>query len=436
MKVSIAAKRIVILLMTMALAVALVACSGAAGTPGPAGPPGEQGPPGTPAEPSGEPGEPPIIDSPVAIIDTAPHIFRFNDAEDGTYDKSEKSVDVRPFFHPSTGLEYTVGGASDAKKYLTIGGPMDGMLTVMFMKEDKAYMNHTFNVKAMSPTNMTSKTKPIHVRRNRAPMMGGRSELGEPDATDSTGYVWVTGEEKVIKAMEAEGGSNGGTDDAATDVIYIGFGVADDASNDNDKWDNSYFVDDPMNKLKFMPADMTSKQRTMLMVTGGDTVTLVGKGTTLIDSTDDATDNATEQSFLVKLIAEDDGMMATEDPKGVFWVRIDTPPKPKGELGLLVLTLGDPDTESRTYLDVGDHFMDDRDIGSLTFSVSSDNENVAVGMITAESDTADEDNLMITAKNRGMATITLTAKEPMGAATADSAMSAQSAVQTIMVEVK
>ena len=34
MKVSIAAKRVVILLMTMALAVALVACQGAAGMPG------------------------------------------------------------------------------------------------------------------------------------------------------------------------------------------------------------------------------------------------------------------------------------------------------------------------------------------------------------------------------------------------------------------
>ena len=417
--------------MTMALAVAMVACSAAAGTPGPPGPAGPTGPTG---EPPGEPGETPIIDSSVTAINTAPYIFRFNDAEDGTYDKSEMSVDVRPFFHPSTGVDYTAEGASDAKKYLTIGGPTDGMLTVMFMKEDEAYMNHMFTVKAMSPTNKTSATKSIHVRRNQAPMMGGRSSPAEPDDAAIAGFVWVTGEEKVIKAMEAEGGSNGATDDTASDVIYIGFGVSDDGTNDNDKFDNSYFVDDPMNKLQFMPADMTSKQRKMLTVTSGEKVTLVGKGTTYITTDEDP---PTEQSFLVKLIAKDDGDLSTEDPKGVFWVRIDTPPKPEGELGLIVLTLGDEMKESRTLLDVGDHFMDDRDSNNLEFSVSSDNKKVAVGMITADGDSDSvEDNLKIVAKNRGMATIALTAKEPKGTAIATSAMMGQSAVQTIMVEVR
>ena len=80
---------------------------------------------------------------------------------------------------------------------------------------------------------------------------------------------------------------------------------------------------------------------------------------------------------------------------------------------------------------------DDRDSNNLEFSVSSDNKKVAVGMITADGDSDSvEDNLKIVAKNRGMATIALTAKEPKGTAIATSAMMGQSAVQTIMVEVR
>ena len=51
MKVAITAKRVVILMMTMALAVALVACSGAVGKPGEPGGTGPAGPPGEPPEP-------------------------------------------------------------------------------------------------------------------------------------------------------------------------------------------------------------------------------------------------------------------------------------------------------------------------------------------------------------------------------------------------
>ena len=62
-------KKIMFLLMTMALAVAMVACSGAAGTPGPAGPPGKDAPtpdpttpttPTTPTEPAGPTGAAPV----------------------------------------------------------------------------------------------------------------------------------------------------------------------------------------------------------------------------------------------------------------------------------------------------------------------------------------------------------------------------------------
>ena len=57
MKVTIAAKRVVILLMTMALAVAMVACQGAVGQTGDKGPKGDKGDKGDPGT-SGPPGEP------------------------------------------------------------------------------------------------------------------------------------------------------------------------------------------------------------------------------------------------------------------------------------------------------------------------------------------------------------------------------------------
>ena len=61
-------KRIALLMMTMALAVALVACQGAAGTPGPAGPPGPPGDPAptTPTDPT-TPTEPTVTNAPPTV---------------------------------------------------------------------------------------------------------------------------------------------------------------------------------------------------------------------------------------------------------------------------------------------------------------------------------------------------------------------------------
>ena len=213
MKVAITAKRVVILMMTMALAVALVACSGAAGTPGPAGPPGEQGPSGTPAETPDptDPTDPQPGDSPVKTI-TASRVLRFNNMANGDPDKMPQTVDVSTFFHPKTGLTYMVEVPAAAKKYFSANIPEDtSILTVEQMEADSTYMNYMFTVKAMSP-NETFDKSTIYVRRNQPPMIVKMSGTDDPpDDPRGAIPIWVTGSEMDIKAMQVSARAAGAT---------------------------------------------------------------------------------------------------------------------------------------------------------------------------------------------------------------------------------
>ena len=85
MKVSITAKRAVILFMTMALAVAMVACSGAVGK---TGEPGDQGPPGPP----GEPPEPVNL-APIARATAFEPMMLREDGDAGTRNVAANFVD-------------------------------------------------------------------------------------------------------------------------------------------------------------------------------------------------------------------------------------------------------------------------------------------------------------------------------------------------------
>lgn len=97
MKVAITAKKVVMLLMAIALAVAMVACTGAA--TGPEGPQGEQGPPG-PAAPTPEPADPaePTTPEPAGPTGAAPmvstpfeHVYL---ALEGTHNPGSKVIDL------------------------------------------------------------------------------------------------------------------------------------------------------------------------------------------------------------------------------------------------------------------------------------------------------------------------------------------------------
>ena len=106
-------KRITLLLMTMALAVAMVACQGAVGPQGDQGPKGEKGDPGTPGTP-GEPGEPAI--PPLTGRDGEVLLDSLNAGNDED-EATEYQVDLvaAGYFHGGVGpYEFEITGATDS----------------------------------------------------------------------------------------------------------------------------------------------------------------------------------------------------------------------------------------------------------------------------------------------------------------------------------
>jgi hypothetical protein len=441
-------KKIAFLVMTMALAVAMVACSGAAGTPGPAGPPGEQGAPGTPAEPGDPTTEPQPGDSPVDTIKDM-YTFRFNDPADGGYDKEPQMMDVSQFFHPKTGLKYMPDGLSaNAKKYFDVQlSEEDGMLTVTPMKADTTYMNHMFKVKAVSP-NGTSDESTISVRRNQPPRSGGLIDAK---------LIWVTSAEKEIKEEKAEGGVEmPAAVTARGEVIYIALDgkklTGSAVPLDRVASDNAHFLDDPGNTLSFESAPMLPSLREKLMVTGG-------KGKIVLQGMKSTWDTGTtaDVRIPVKLSAKDDGELSlSADPVEVFSVAVDTAPEKVGAIGFKSIELGvGADTVSLTIvINVTSYFMDDRAPKErLEYSAQSDNtdavvvsgnpdnkKDISLGTVTGTEASGDAVlALKVDVKGRGMATITVKAKEPVAAANPgaeNGANKGQEIVQEFVVEVK
>ena len=431
-----------LLLMTMALAVALVACGSGPGSTGPAGPQGEQGPPGTT-----DPTDPQLGDSPVKTITTA-HTLRFKDAADSTYDKASQTVDVSAFFHPATGLEYMVEGLSSAMaELLDVQVTEDGMLTVMFKKADAGYSNHMFTVKATAD-NKTSDTSTISVRRNRPPMVVKMSDGADTSGSLPRGVilVWVKSAEMEIKKLQVPARpTTGANANVALSETYIYTAIG-GAKNMMD----AFFSDDPGNTLTFEPAPMTFSDAEKLTVMGGEgKITLMGLKST-----------AAGAPIMVKLTARDDGGLdLRDDPAIVFEVMVDTAPEKKSSIGLKVLNLGAANTEKRTFPeDLNDYFEDDRSDLLAFYAWSSDPSVVTVygnsensmktgeGAIVVKDDdgdtTADTTQITLVAKGRGTAIITVKAVEAptstpdgfeLGARDVDKY--GQSAEQTFMVEV-
>ena len=450
MKVAITAKRVVILMMTMALAGAMVACSGAAGTPGPAGPPGEQGPSGTPAETPDptDPTDPQPGDSPVKTI-TASRVLRFNNMANGDPDKMPQTVDVSTFFYPKTGLTYMVEVPAAAKKYFSANIPEDtSILTVEQMEADSTYMNYMFTVKAMSP-NETFDKSTIYVRRNQPPMIVRMSgDDTPPDDPRGAIPIWVTGSEMDIKAMQVSARA-AGADALSGMYIYTAIGAADNKMD-------AFFSDDAGNKLTFEPAPLTFSDAEKLSIIGAtEKITLMGKKTTAYDTTpnDDDNTNDDDMAITVKLSATDDGGLALmDDPADVFMVKVDTPPMKKGGISLMVLKLGSDATEMRMVSgDLRSYFMEDRSPLDLTAWSSDSTVAVVYGnmdnsktKLVMDADPADGTQLKIIAKGRGSATIMVKAMEnPEDASDPPTpaelfmmgAGKEQSVEQTIMVEV-
>ena len=127
-------KLVTLVLMIGALAVAMVACSGAAGTTGPAGPPGEQGPPGETPDPT----TPPTTDppDPTPSPGAAPEVtMMFLDVYlslDGNGDKNRSFTLREHFADIDSLLKYTVA-SSDAA--IATAAVTDGVLKVTAIKD-------------------------------------------------------------------------------------------------------------------------------------------------------------------------------------------------------------------------------------------------------------------------------------------------------------
>ena len=148
--------------MTMALAVALVACSGAVGKPGPAGPKGDPSEPTTtPTDPGTTPGGPVPVHMIKGIDD-----FIFSDAEGKKMIEEPVSVPLAEYFYPLTNVMYAIDPSMHDEVDSSV--TEDGMLKVM-LKSGAKYDNHMFKVKASN--DISSVAIPFEVRRNRAPMV-------------------------------------------------------------------------------------------------------------------------------------------------------------------------------------------------------------------------------------------------------------------------
>ena len=357
----------------MALAVAMVACSGAAGTPGPAGPPGESGAPGTPAEP-GDPTTTPGGPVPVQVIKATATIV-FNDDDKGKASTASEDVMLAEYFYPSTGLEFMFDG--DPPKMVN-ASIMDGVLTVG-IKSDADHMTHMVKVKASNE--IDSETITFNVRRNRRPMIAMHAADADSDAVAKTHiYIWVGSKAKELKIVDLAKDATCIADEMDCIPISLmwGHAVLGNAGEFHED-QRAFFYDDAGNSLNLVPEALSTTNRGMLDVMGGDMVTLMGLGSTwkLADTSSPmATD---EKSIVVDFTAQDDnGLSSLNTP--VLKVMVDTAPSRKGAIGTRVIKASGDDAARQVKVsDVGAYFKDDR-LGknSLTYYAWSSDPDVVL----------------------------------------------------------
>ena len=441
MKVAITAKRVVILMMTMALAVAMVACSAAAGKPGPAGPKGDTGEPGEDApvitpEPGTTPGGPVPVQMIRGIDD-----FIFSDAE-GKMIEEPMSVPLAEHFYPPTNVMYAV----DPSMHDEVGASVteDGMLKVM-LKSGAKYDNHMFKVKASN--DISSVAIPFEVRRNRAPMVPMYKDA-PADATAvvraAISVVWVgTTKSKELKIGPV------GADCMIADCIPIylkGKPMEVVVVADATAHTRAFFNDDPGNELKLYSERLSATDGDKLDVMGGSKVTLMGKK---------STGNVADESgdIMVYFRAMDDDGLESADRVHVFNVRVDEAPKVVGEIGTRLIRLTGTQTQTLNVREVivtgtAGYFSDPDALGTgaaaLTFEAKSDNPSVALIDMDGEGNETTlvgknefkaiiGSDLRIVGIDEGEAMITIKAKE--GAKTGDEASTVDSQSTTLMFKV-
>ena len=355
-----------ILVMTMALAVAMVACSGAVGTKGEPGPAGPAGPAGT-TDPTDDPTDPPttVEPGPVQKV-TGIDDLVFNDSVDGTMDAMSQSVNIADHFYPA-GLDYSYAPTDSKLVDVTLA---DGILTVM-LKSGAMYQNNKITAKATDGT--SSMPIDFHARRNRPPLkniglvvgLGDDATIMERPVIGGVITVWVGTMEPLELTIDPDGTIGPKEGDIP---VKIGEYDADVTTAIN--VDDAYFLDDDGNTLSLMPEPLGTADAKKLTVTGGSKVTLVGMKSTLADEIE------------VKFTAMDDKGLSSAFESHVLNVKIDAAPTKVGAIGTRVIKASG-DGRNAMITDVRKYFEDDRDDennagNNLTYYAWSDNPMYAL----------------------------------------------------------
>ena len=354
----------------MALAVAMVACSGAVGTKGEPGPAGPAGPAGT-TDPTDDPTDPPttVEPGPVQIV-TGIDDLVFNDSVDGTMDAMSQSVNIADHFYPA-GLDYSYAPTDSDLVDVTLA---DGTLTVM-LKSGAMYQNTGITAKATDGT--SSQPIDFHARRNRPPLKSTML-VTHPDnvimgRTVTLGVieVWVGTMEPLELTIDPDGTG----DDTKKGDIPVKIGAYDTDVPAEIGAVDAYFLDDDGNTLSLMPESLGTADAKKLTVTGGSKVTLVGMKST----------QAEEELWIpVEFTAMDDNGLSSASEYHVLNVKIDAAPTKVGAIGTRVIKASDADPRTAMITDVRKYFADDRDGqdagDNLTYYAWSDNPMYALVM--------------------------------------------------------
>ena len=224
-------KKIAFLVMTMALAVAMVACSGAAGTPGPAGPPGKDAPAPDPTTPTT-----PTTPTPTEPTGAAPEVTKmFPDIYltlAGSAGDKDRSFTLREHFADIDSLLKYTAASSDAM--IATAAVTDGVLKVTAIKDGSA----TITVTAADDEGLTTAVDDFSVtvaKTNAAPTTHG---LSITDATALQKRLYYRDGARthnnitVVSNAGAATGAVAVTDSILTDDFKVVVG-ADDAGVDD-----------------------------------------------------------------------------------------------------------------------------------------------------------------------------------------------------------
>ena len=435
-------KKIAFLVMTMALAVAMVACSAAAGKPGEPGPAGPAGPPAETPDPTDTPtptGEPgPVL----KLKDISPLVF--NDTDSGV-STTPQTVMLADYFYP-TDVVFDLVELSSTVGKMVNANVENGVLTVMLTK-DATVTSVTLEV--MASNEISSIKVPVKVRRNQPPMVakyGGPPVVGR----DELAVIWVgtqkSKELKVARCLDPNADPTPTAIDANCIPVYIG--SMPPASTESNVVLQVFFQDDVDNKLELVVDAMSTSDKTILMVEGGSMVTLMGKKST--DTDDVVGTRATgEPGIMVDFRAKDDNGLESSDTH-VLTVKVDEAPKTKGAIGTHVIKASGHGTgreRTVTIADVRSYFTDDRQTETeLTYYAWTDNEMYA--LVDGNEDNKKDDDgpslddsntlvpLVINAVNPGETMVMVMAVEDVIDGSTNTGGLKQHAIQTFKVWVQ